>query len=234
MTDTTYSEIKTQVQYNLGRGAETNIIAQMNIWARFSVRDIINWRDHWFMEAQVDVPTVVDQQEYDLPNDYKGNLKIMIRKTDRYVELNGPIDMIEAQRRFAPSDEGEPTDWSHSIATDEDETFKVWPPKPDAVYTMQLNYQRYITDLTDSAQTNVLTIKYPQLLIAYMTKYGFMYLQEWGEVEHWNKEITRMLGDIHAHYVARTLGRDFTFTPRADVKGHADQSRGTAAYIIIK
>lgn len=228
--DINFGDIKTQVQYNLGRGAETNIVAQMTAWGKWALRDIINWRDHWFLDAQADVVTIEDQQTYSLPHDYKDNMKITLRKSDRNKELDGPIDIVEANRRYSPDSNGEPCAWSHYYS----EQFKVWPVRPDAVYVMQLNYQRYIADLSDDEDTNTITINYPGLLIALMTKYGFKYLQEFGDAKEWESEANRILGDIHANYVARTMGRDFSMSVRSDVRGTPGTPRAAVGYTIIR
>lgn len=228
--DITYLDIKTQVVYNLGRGNDTDILAQISMWAKMSIRDVINWRDGWFLHAEATVDIEDGTQTYDLPTDYKGNLKIFIQKTDKWVELNGPIDLVEARRRFTPNSTGEPTDWSHYGTTQ----FKVWPVDPDNSFTLKLDYIRNITDLNNDSDTNTLTVQYPQLLIALMTKYGFKYLQEFQDAAEWEKEANRILMDLHANYVARTLGRDFCLGIRTDVLGHLAQSRGNAAYLMIR
>lgn len=232
-TDTEYSEIKQQVKYNLGRDS-SEIDAQMNIWARFSMREIIRWRDAWFERAVATTPTVVDQQEYDLPADFKGDLKIYILKDDKFVELRGPIGLPEALRRFSPSDEGEPESWSFSQDSDGADQFKVWPPKPDDIYTLKLDYTRYLDDLEDDTDTNVLTLNYPDLLVAKMTKWGFRYLQEHADAKEWDAEAESIMRDMHAQWVGRIMGSDFSLTPRADVRGHNRMIRTTGIYVIIK
>lgn len=229
--DTNYGDIKTLVEYNLGRREDSDVQSQMAMWARMATVDITTWRDGWFLDAISTVSTVDGQQTYDMPTDYKSNMKMMIRKTDRWVELAGPIDIVEAQRRFTPANEGEPEAWSHFGVNQ----FKVWPPDPGStVLTLQLNYQRFLAALVDDDDTNTLTVRYPNLLVAHMTKWGFRYLQEWEDAKQWEDAADRIARDVHAEYVAKTLGRDFALTARTDVLGHADQSRGTANYIIVK
>ncbi len=232
-TDTQYSEIKAQVKYNIGRDS-TEVDAQMNLWARFAMREITRWRDSWFERAEATVPTVVDQQTYDLPVDFKGDPKLYILKADKYVEIRGPIGLPEALRRFSPQDEGEPESWSFFTDTDGTDQFKVWPPKPDAVYSIKVDYTRYLTDLEDDADVNALTLNYPDLLIAKMTKWGFRYLQEHADAKEWDAESEKIMRDLHAQWVARVMGSDHSLTPRADVLGHGRMIRSTGAYIVIK
>lgn len=235
--DITYLDIKTQVQYNLGRGADTDILAQMGMWARMALRDIIQWRDGWFLSAEATIAVVDGTQTYDLPTDHKGNLKIFIQKTSSWVELRGPIDLVEARRLFTPDSAGEPEAWSYYGASQ----IKVWPADPDASFTLKLDYMRNLTDLSADDDTNSITVLYPQLLIALMTMYGFKYLQEHGDAKQWEQDVygdgnrkPGMLANIHANYVARTLGRDFTLKPRADVLGTSQDVRGISNYIILR
>lgn len=232
-TDTLYSEIKQQVKYNIGRDS-TEVDAQMNLWARFAMREITRWRDAWFERAEATTPTVVDQAAYDLPADFKGDLKIYILKTDKYVELRGPIGLPEALRRYNPTDEGEPVDWSYFVSSAGVDQFKVWPPKPDAIYSMKLDYTRYLTDLEDNTDVNALTLNYPDLLIAKMTKWGFRYLQEHGDAKEWENEAEKIMRDLHAQWVSRVMGSDHSLTPRADVLGTGRMIRSTGVYVIIK
>lgn len=228
--DIVYEDIKTQVIYNLGRGQDTDILAQIDFWAKLAMRYVINWRDGWFLDAVVDIPTVIGQQEYDFPGDYKDNMKIMIRKADKWVELDGPIDIVEGQRRFTPASEGEPVAWSHSGYT----SFLVWPVNPTSIQALQCNYQRYIADLEEDDDSNTLTAFYPELLIALMTAYGFKYLQEREDAKDWVKDADKILMDLHANYVSRVMGRDFNMSARADSLGNKDQSRGIGTYMVIK
>jgi len=228
--DITYGDIKTQVLYNLGRGQDSDILAQLGMWSRMAMLDIMNWRDGWFMHAEATISIVDGTQAYDLPTDHKDNTKIFIEKDDDWVELQGPIDLVEVRRRFTPQSAGEPVAWSYFGASQ----FKVWPGDPDASFTLKLDYTRYMVPLSDDQDTNTITIFYPALLIAKMTELGFRYLQEREDARDWMEEADRLKKDLHANYVARVMGRDFHLGARTDVLGHMDQSRGTAAYIILK
>lgn len=236
--DITYLDIKTQVQYNLGRGADEDILAQMSMWARMALRDILNWRDHWFQQAEAVVSVVDGTQTYDLPTDHKGNLHISVQRSDLWVPLKGPIDYVEARRVFTPLSTGEPQAWSYFEASQ----FKIWPGDSDASYTLKLDYMRNIVDLSEDTDTNTITVQYPQLLIALMTMYGFKYMQEHADAREWEQDVygnvgTRkpgILADIHANYVARVMGRDFYLKARPDILGNSWQERGLANYIILR
>lgn len=233
-TDTPYSEIKAQVKYFLGR-SNTEIDAQMNMWARFAMRAICRWRDHWFERAEASFNTVDGTQAYDLPDDFKGDPKLYILKSNGFVEVRGPIGLPEALRRFSPAGEGEPTDWSFC----QDETtgvdqIKLWPPDPNAVFVMKLEYTRYLADLEDDADVNVLTLNYPDLLIAMMTHYGYMHLQEYQDAAVWEAKAEKIMKDMHAQWVSRVIGSDFHLAPRSDVYGTSKSSRQMTSYVIIK
>lgn len=166
----TLLEVKDAVQDGVGQHQLTT--AQYNQYLGRARREIENRVSGHWMKAEKLWSTVVDQQAYPLLVGTGGGLNIpnfkdirssrSKKSTETLWSLPHTVynDYDVLWSKYATDDTGEPEE----IVIDGDDLV-VFPPKPDAVFDMQLYYWSYTTNPAGDGDTDFLFTRFPELII---------------------------------------------------------------------
>uniref|UniRef100_A0A6H1ZQ13 Uncharacterized protein n=1 Tax=viral metagenome TaxID=1070528 RepID=A0A6H1ZQ13_9ZZZZ len=144
---------------------------------------VLNFDNFSFMEQTAESSTVIAQQSYTVPSDYKDELHLwIVEGTNKNIPLRWSES--EAEKKYMQTDRaGKPTN------------YWLWQgayflyPIPDKVYTMKAKYYKYLTDLTNvDTEENVLVQRYPDLMIAGGTSDSFHYFFEKEKEKEWEEK----------------------------------------------
>jgi len=131
-----------------------------------SLKELQRRDNHYFMEEIATRDLVIDQQDYDLPSDFKDMVNVYRLDEDGSWRTD-PLDQLsfeEARNLWNVDDEGEPE--AYTIFRD---AFFVWPPKPDDdTQDLHLEYYKFLPDLV-GGQSNELTVTWEDLVEAWAT-----------------------------------------------------------------
>jgi hypothetical protein len=207
----TFADITAEVQGALAR-TDSEVTTLVPGWVNRRQREAAKRHNFAFMRTTgAAIPTVVDQQSYALPADFKDALVFYLLTSSAYVplEVRGTLEML---RRFSPTDGGEPAFLTLEPGTG---TVQVWPPKPDAVYAIIPVYFAWPADLAGT-QTNWLTINAPKMLVAGGVAEGLAYLGSDEEAAVWDQRFWAEWKAAKDHDLGRALASAFTLVPRWD------------------
>lgn len=208
----TFTEITTEVQEALAR-TDTAVTTKIATWVNRRQRMAASRHNFSFMRTLgAAMPTVVNQQAYTLPTDYKDDHAFYILKTDSHIPLEIGAT-LSALVRYSPADTGEPEFITVDPGTT---TFKVWPPKPNAVYSILPLYFAWPADLS-GAQTNWFTDNFPGMLIAGGVAEGLDFLGASEDTPKWEQRFEEAFRRAKAHDVERALPQRHGIVPRWDV-----------------
>lgn len=143
-------------------------------------RQICRLGRFWFQRASTDINTVADTQDIDLPAELLEVIAVgrfVQGSPGDYTTLD-PIDVKSARNLFSSDDRGSPQFYSVNVqsATTGLEQWDLWPI-PDAVYTVRIDYWRYLPDLATGG-SNILTLRYPMILVHKATMIALSDLME--------------------------------------------------------
>lgn len=205
----TFQEIVEEVQHSLAR-TDSAVVDKIPVWVNRRQRMAAARHNFSFMRTTSQFVTVVGQQAYDLPADFKDDILFYILKDDAYVPL--PITSDRGVLyRYSPADEGEPV-----CVTLEANQVQLWPPKPDAVYTIRRTYYAWPTDLS-GVGTNWLTDRAPEVLVAGGVVEGLWFLGADKEIGAWEQKSEIALKRAITYDTGRGLPQEFALIPRLDV-----------------
>ena len=160
----TFAGIVTQVEENTGRDDKTAVIQTRVTQA---LNEIQRRGTHYFMEELATRVLVVNEQDYSVPSDFKDIKNIYLLEADGTWTKDRPLDqwsLEEGRFEFNADDTGDPV--AYTIFR---KAIWVWPPKPqDAAKKLHLEYYKFIDPIT-GAQTNELTLVWPDLVEAWAT-----------------------------------------------------------------
>lgn len=160
-----------------------------------------------------------------VPADFGDEYSLFIVKSGEFVEVKS-IAADEAKRKYGPSDSGEPERFSI-----EGKSFRLWPPVPDATYTLELSYKMNLTRVSITTDTNDFMENYHSMLIDGLRAKVFEYLgMEERAQYYWNKW-DRAWADLRAYNVQRVLSGEVRFEPKTDADAPLDQERGNAGSV---
>lgn len=191
----TYAEIVTQVEENTGRDDKTAIIQTRVTEA---LQQIQRRGTHYFMEELATRPLVVDEQDYDVPLDFKDIKNIYLLEADNTWTSDRPLDQWsfeEGRMEYNADDEGDPV--AYTIFR---KGIWVWPPKPqDTAKKLHLEYYKFLATIT-GASSNELTTVWPDLVEAWATwKFysGLPHAVE--EAQFWQKQAGVLYDDLKVY-----------------------------------
>jgi hypothetical protein len=205
-----FGVIKSRVLSNLGRGSANVLV---NDWINNRQSFVCSDRNWYFLKASTTqaLTEVATSTSYDLPSDYKDDaIFYLIKSGETKPSVLRIIDEKSALLRYSTDDIGTPR-W----IVMKDTQYTPYPAANGA-YTLYLEYYKWLTDLKDDGDTNEITNRKPDLLIAGGTAEGFSYLQEYNDANQWERLFQKHLSDFKAHDVSRKLGQDFMLVPRPD------------------
>lgn len=145
------------------------------------LREIEKENNWYWMEAIKSFSLVVDQQGYSVYTSTSNGLNIPAYKdsqilfaqdtdSDAWDEVPGPEEASVVQADYLDTDEGFPKVWTKAESST-DVTMKVWPPKPDATYAMQLHYYNWTSLPTDpTSEAHEVLKRWPEALIYLATE----------------------------------------------------------------
>jgi len=214
----TFGEIKDLVRDHIGR---TDIPPHQMKYFMDSARRLIEKEQHWYwMEAQDTWSTVVGQAEYAITVTAGGGLnlpaykdvKTLYEKTTTSslwteVEIT---DFQQARPQWSVDDTGEP-----EKAVFQNLSIFLFPPLPDAIYDMMMDYWQWTDNPASNNLTDELCTRFPELLIYAATMFGTKFLtknpEEYGP---WQTQFAEELKRVARFDNDRHGAERINFTPR--------------------
>lgn len=185
----TFEEIYLEVIRNFV-GKETTdatLIARVKLWINARQRKICEVHNFYFMEEiGANIPTVDGTQSYSLTTPCPSlkelrTMGITTPITDTTITPLTKTTIPDPSKYFITGGiKNKPTEyWLEG-----DKLYLY--PTPDAVYTLYPRYYKYLADLSVVGDTNEITLKFPQVLIAGATADGMEGLKE--EAGNWEQQ----------------------------------------------
>lgn len=221
----TFLQIKTEIQDTLAR-TDATVTGKIGGWVNRRQRLAANRHNFLFLRNQDSRATVVDTQEYTLPANFKDDIQFFIQKTTEYVPLE-IRSLVEMLRLYSPDTKGEPRYITFEF-TEKD--FRVWPPKPDAVYTINIVYYRWPPDLSDNGDTNWFTDNADVMLVAGAVADGLWFLGAEQDAGPWEQRYEAEFQRVKTYDQERQLPQFGVLVPRWDVKSPAISARRDAGW----
>lgn len=220
----TYTEMATEITYNIGRGSTTEIAAMISGWINRVQRKVCQGRNWYFLRRSTTqaITVVTSSTDYNLPAyaagppivwEYKDDAIFWIAESGSTEYAILPIKgELDAMRYFSSDDTGKPE------AVVLKGTQYTLFPFADGSYTLYIVYYGYLPDLSGS-NDNELSIRKPELLIYGATAEGYRYLQEHEQAMAWDAKFREELADLSAMDTARKLGQAMELSPRSGARG---------------
>lgn len=202
-----------KITLNVGRVGDPTLADYAIEYVNNCRRTISNEANYWFLRHNVTIPTIVGQPYVDLPADFKDEDIVSIILNDRWIELEW-VDEEDVRKTQAITQQGRPLYWFI------DKMRLYLYPVPDQIYQISFDYFRYLPDLeADGDDTDLLLVRYPEVMEAYATAKAFRKLREWADAEQAMKWYAQELNKLVCANADRELPDEFQIRPRSGVNG---------------
>lgn len=214
------ADIRARIKSNCGRDY-TEFNNMIDSWCNNIVKErLMLLYDLWFMDYAVTKDTTATTRSYTLPTNFKNARQdgIVYRDSNNDTAVLDVITEPEAHKYWGDDEDGEP-----KAIVIQESTYDVWPI-PDDTYHIDWDCSVFLTDLSDAATSNYLSINYPDLYINGGTYKGFQFLEEYERATYWEQEFEKSINKILEYNTIRRLGK-ITLTFSANAKASYQNNR---------
>lgn len=201
-----------KVKFNVGRANDPTLDDYVIEYINNAQKKVLNRANFWFLHTTATLTFNQGDNVEDLPTDFKSEDIVSIYKDNAWHELDY-VSWDDVRKDMQTLTQGQPKQWLV-----EQNTLVLWPI-PDATYTVQLDYWKFLPDLVAAGLSNSLLDNYPEILESWATGKAFMKLREFEDAKEWMALFDMQLRELVVANVDRELPDEMVIRPRSDVYG---------------
>ncbi len=201
-----------KVKFNVGRSGDPTLDDYVIEYINNGQKKVLNKANFWFMHATTTLALTQGVQTVAVPLDFKDENIVSIYKDNAWTELDY-VSWEDVRKDMQTLTQGQPRQWLV-----EQNELNVWPI-PDAAYTVQFDYWKFLPDLAVDGLSNLLLDNYPEILESWGTAKAFMKLREFDDAKEWIGLFEMQLRELVVANVDRELPDEMVIRSRSDVYG---------------
>lgn len=206
-----FGELRRKILLNLPkRDAYDHIF--VGSWINEAIKYICSIKNWWFLKNRTTINISADVKSYDLPDNLKQIVALLLTKEDGYdiLESSSLLDAV----KYYGNRKGIPERYVVNFVDNKIDFY----PTPNEDRVVLMFYYGFLPELSGAHDTNYLLEKYPHIVEAATLKIALEANNEFETAKYYSEKLNSYLVDLNAVDNSLRLPQEMTIIPRADVK----------------
>lgn len=206
-----FGEFRRKILLNLPKRDAYDYIF-VTSWVNEAIKYICSIKNWWFLKNKTTLNLLPNVQSYDLPNDIKQIVALLLQKNDGYdiLESSSLLDAV----KYYGNRKGLPERYVLNFADNKIDFY----PIPNSSGVVLMFYYRFLPAIASPTDTNYLLDNYSHIVEAATLKIAFEANNDFEKAQYYNNKLNSYLIDLNAVDNSLRLPQEMVIIPRPDVK----------------